>query len=74
MTDAHASPPLYRIEGLSKVYGEGPSAVHALRGVTLHIEKSAMRENSRRATREASRMKRQMSSVKLLMSACGEGR
>ena len=28
---------IYRISGLSKVYGEGRSAVHALRGVTLDI-------------------------------------
>lgn len=27
----------YRIKGLTKVYGEGPAAVHALRGVDLEI-------------------------------------
>lgn len=30
-------PPLYRLEGLSKVYGTASSAVHALRGVDLVI-------------------------------------
>jgi putative ABC transport system ATP-binding protein len=32
----------YRIEDLSKSYGEGPTAVHALRGVTLNVAKGAM--------------------------------
>ena len=31
--------PAYRIAGLTKVYGEGRSAVHALRGVDLEIPK-----------------------------------
>ena len=31
--------PAYRISGLTKVYGEGHSAVHALRGVDLEIPK-----------------------------------
>lgn len=35
-------PPLYRIEGLTKTYGEGDTAVNALRGVNLDIPKSAM--------------------------------
>ena len=30
-------PPLFRVEGLSKTYGSGPSAVHALRGVDLDV-------------------------------------
>ena len=29
--------PAYRSHGLTKVYGEGPSAVHALRGVDLEV-------------------------------------
>src|SRR5690606_17853152 len=29
--------PAYTIKGLTKVYGEGPTAVHALRGVDLEI-------------------------------------
>ena len=29
--------PIYRTEGVTKVYGEGPAAVHALRGVDLEI-------------------------------------
>jgi putative ABC transport system ATP-binding protein len=33
---------LYSVRGLTKVYGEGPSAVHALRGVDLDLPKSAM--------------------------------
>lgn len=32
-----ASAAAYRISGLTKVYGEGPAAVHALRGVDLDI-------------------------------------
>ncbi|MEM8751499.1 MAG: ABC transporter ATP-binding protein [Pseudomonadota bacterium] len=32
----------FRTEGLCKVYGEGPSAVHALRGVDLSIPKGEM--------------------------------
>ena len=30
--------PIFRVRELSKVYGEGPSAVHALRGVTLDVQ------------------------------------
>ncbi|MAM37010.1 MAG: ABC transporter [Erythrobacter sp.] len=41
MTEADPSPPphdcAYRTEGLTKVYGEGAAAVHALRGVDLEI-------------------------------------
>jgi putative ABC transport system ATP-binding protein len=33
---------LYSVRGLTKVYGEGPTAVHALRGVNLDLPKSAM--------------------------------
>ncbi len=33
---------LYSVRGLTKVYGEGPTAVHALRGVDLELPKSAM--------------------------------
>ncbi|WP_226624739.1 ABC transporter ATP-binding protein [Alloyangia pacifica] len=29
--------PIYRVEGLTRVYGEGASAVHALRGVDLEL-------------------------------------
>ena len=46
-SDAHqtqAMPPalqspacVFRAQGLTKIYGEGPTAVHALRGVDLHI-------------------------------------
>jgi putative ABC transport system ATP-binding protein len=32
-----AKPPLYRVEKLSKTYGSGRSAVHALRGVDLEV-------------------------------------
>ena len=31
--------PIFRVEGLSKTYGEGRSAVHALRGVDLGVER-----------------------------------
>lgn len=31
-------PPLIELRGVTKVYGGGPAAVHALRGVDLHIE------------------------------------
>jgi putative ABC transport system ATP-binding protein len=34
--------PLYRIEGLTKTYGEGDTAIAALRGVNLDIPESAM--------------------------------
>ena len=33
---------LYTIRGLTKVYGEGPTAVHALRGIDLELPRSAM--------------------------------
>lgn len=33
---------LYRIEGLTKVYGEGPTAVHALRGVDLEVDRGRL--------------------------------
>ncbi len=33
---------LYSIRGLKKIYGEGPTAVHALRGIDLDLPKSAM--------------------------------
>ncbi len=33
-----AAEPLYRVRGLTKVYGTGPAAVSALRGVDLEIE------------------------------------
>lgn len=33
---------LYIIRGLTKVYGEGPTAVHALRGIDLELPRSAM--------------------------------
>ena len=38
----HDSDSLYSVRGLTKVYGEGPTAVHALRGVDLDLPKSAM--------------------------------
>ena len=31
-------PPIFRTVGLTKVYGEGPTAVHALRGVDLEVD------------------------------------
>jgi putative ABC transport system ATP-binding protein len=34
--------PLYRIEGLTKVYGEGETAIAALRGVDLDVPASAL--------------------------------
>lgn len=37
-----ACEPIYRVEGLAKRYGEGENAVHALRGVTLTVERGAM--------------------------------
>lgn len=35
-------PAIYRIEGLTKVYGEGPTAVHALRGLDFTVREGAM--------------------------------
>ncbi len=37
-----AAAPVYRIEGLTKTYGEGENAVQALRGVDLCVEAGAM--------------------------------
>jgi putative ABC transport system ATP-binding protein len=39
---SEAKSPLYRVEGLSKTYGSGPSAVHALRGVDLEVAKGRL--------------------------------
>ena len=36
------SPPAYKTRGVTKVYGEGPAAVHALRGVDLSIPAGEM--------------------------------
>lgn len=36
------SPAIYTAQGLTKVYGEGPTAVHALRGVDLTIEQGTV--------------------------------
>jgi putative ABC transport system ATP-binding protein len=45
-TDAPANidkeTPVYRVEGLTKIYGSGPGAVHALRGVNLTVAAGAM--------------------------------
>jgi predicted ABC-type transport system involved in lysophospholipase L1 biosynthesis ATPase subunit len=38
----HDSDALYSARGLTKIYGEGPTSVYALRGVDLNITKSAM--------------------------------
>lgn len=38
MADVH----VYRVKGLSKTYGEGPTAVHALRGVDVDIDEGHM--------------------------------
>jgi len=38
MTTARGAPPLIRLRGVSKVYGQGLAAVHALRGVDLDID------------------------------------
>ena len=35
--DEAPSPAVFQVRGLTKVYGEGPSAVHALRGVDLDL-------------------------------------
>ena len=37
MTHARASKLAFRTNGITKVYGEGPTAVHALRGVDLEV-------------------------------------
>ena len=34
--------PIYRVEHLTKVYGAGPGAVHALRGVDFEVARGAM--------------------------------
>jgi putative ABC transport system ATP-binding protein len=39
---AETNAPVYRIEDLTKSYGEGPTAVHALRGVTLDVARGKM--------------------------------
>ena len=31
-------PPVFELRGLRKTYGEGAAAVHALRGIDLHID------------------------------------
>ncbi|KAF0172545.1 MAG: ABC transporter ATP-binding protein [Hyphomonadaceae bacterium] len=36
------SPPAYRVRGLTKVYGDGATAVHALRGIDLEIAEGEM--------------------------------
>jgi len=36
MTPSH--PPVFELRGLRKTYGEGAAAVHALRGIDLHID------------------------------------
>lgn len=36
------SDPVFKTRGLKKVYGEGPSAVHALRGIDLEIPESEL--------------------------------
>lgn len=40
--NAGSRSPIFRVRELSKVYGEGPSAVHALRGVTLDVEQGRL--------------------------------
>jgi putative ABC transport system ATP-binding protein len=37
-----AAPPVFRLQGLRKTYGEGAAAVHALRGVELTIEEGEL--------------------------------
>jgi len=37
MPSAVATEPIFRVRGLTKVYGEGPTAVHALAGVDLEL-------------------------------------
>ncbi len=37
-----AGRPVYRVEGLTKIYGEGAGAVHALRGVDLEIDEGSL--------------------------------
>jgi putative ABC transport system ATP-binding protein len=41
-TDPDPRPPAYRIRGLTRVYGSGRSAVHALRGVDLDVPAGAI--------------------------------
>lgn len=36
MSDAR--PPVFEVRGLERTYGEGTAAVHALRGIDLHID------------------------------------
>ncbi|MCC6173354.1 MAG: hypothetical protein IT481_15140, partial [Gammaproteobacteria bacterium] len=36
-TSGAASQPLIRLRGITKVYGEGPTALQALRGVDLDV-------------------------------------
>ena len=31
-------PPVFEVRGLRRTYGEGAAAVHALRGIDLHID------------------------------------
>jgi putative ABC transport system ATP-binding protein len=40
--DLRSAEPLYRLAGLTKTYGSGPSMVHALRGVDLEVPDGAM--------------------------------
>ncbi|GGO27231.1 ABC transporter ATP-binding protein [Micromonospora parathelypteridis] len=37
MTPGNARPPVLDVRALTKVYGEGPAAVHALRGISLTV-------------------------------------
>ncbi|MEG3145143.1 ABC transporter ATP-binding protein [Sphingomonas sp. RT2P30] len=39
---AAGRPPIYRLEALTKTYGQGANAVHALRGVDLTVDEGAM--------------------------------
>lgn len=38
----HATQHVYRVRGLAKTYGSGPSAVHALRGVDVDVDEGHM--------------------------------
>lgn len=42
LSESSPSPAIFRVRELSKVYGEGPTAVHALRGVTLEVEEGRL--------------------------------